>query len=372
MKKKGYTKIGLLFIMTFMLITGLTESLSPGKGFAAIPEPDVIFKGTAVRYGDLVTDVISVKLTDTHEVLDSYVIGTNPKYGAEQYVLKVSMEYFDSIEGKLISFYFNDVAVPLAGGILTMQLPKWGTIVPLDLIIAMDDIDGDGMDDNWEMAFFGTLDRDGQGDMNSDGESDFTESELGQDPTEAWWDEVDDTTVTTCVNNEIVLQNALTAATGDGKHNIIKVRQGTYHGNFFYRALPEEDFDLELIGGYIDCNTCTREEDPRLTVLDGDVTGDSVGDNPTIVLDAAKWETSGSIRIRGFHIKNGSSLDKFAGGLHVAVYTGEAEVIGNWVDLCCSAVDGGGMKVFTVEGSAKVVNNTLINNEADKGGGLSM
>jgi len=59
----------------------------------------------------------------------------------------------------------------------------------------------------------------------------------------------------TCVNHQIVLQNALTAATGDGKHNIIKVLQGTYKGNFFYRALPNENFDLELIGGYIDCDT---------------------------------------------------------------------------------------------------------------------
>ncbi|MCJ7547064.1 MAG: Ig-like domain-containing protein, partial [Deltaproteobacteria bacterium] len=45
------------------------------------------------------------------------------------------------------------------------------------------DIDGDGMDDEWEMRYFGTLDRDGTGDFDRDGISDLDEFLLKTDPT---------------------------------------------------------------------------------------------------------------------------------------------------------------------------------------------
>lgn len=45
------------------------------------------------------------------------------------------------------------------------------------------DTDGDGMDDNWEMQHFGTLDRDGTGDFDGDGISDLDEYLNGTDPT---------------------------------------------------------------------------------------------------------------------------------------------------------------------------------------------
>lgn len=47
------------------------------------------------------------------------------------------------------------------------------------------DTDGDGMDDAWEMANFGTLDRDGTGDFDGDGISDLQEYLDGSDPTMA-------------------------------------------------------------------------------------------------------------------------------------------------------------------------------------------
>lgn len=46
-----------------------------------------------------------------------------------------------------------------------------------------DDSDGDGMDDNWEVAYFGDLSRDGNGDMDGDGSSDRHEFLAGTDPT---------------------------------------------------------------------------------------------------------------------------------------------------------------------------------------------
>src|SRR5262249_10955937 len=45
------------------------------------------------------------------------------------------------------------------------------------------DSDGDGMEDDWEMAYFGTLARDGTGDFDGDGSSDLAEFRAGTDPT---------------------------------------------------------------------------------------------------------------------------------------------------------------------------------------------
>src|SRR5436190_8182026 len=47
------------------------------------------------------------------------------------------------------------------------------------------DADGDGMDDDWEMAYFDTLDRDGSGDFDADGQTDWQEFRAGTDPTNA-------------------------------------------------------------------------------------------------------------------------------------------------------------------------------------------
>lgn len=46
-----------------------------------------------------------------------------------------------------------------------------------------EDTDGDGMADNWETAYFGTLDRNGDGDADEDSISDLDEYLNGLDPT---------------------------------------------------------------------------------------------------------------------------------------------------------------------------------------------
>lgn len=50
-------------------------------------------------------------------------------------------------------------------------------------VLSNNDSDGDGMDDDWEMANFGTLDQDGTGDFDGDGISDLDEYLNGSDPT---------------------------------------------------------------------------------------------------------------------------------------------------------------------------------------------
>jgi len=47
------------------------------------------------------------------------------------------------------------------------------------------DSDGDGMDDDWEIAYFGNLSRNGLGDFDGDGQSDLQEFRAGTDPTNA-------------------------------------------------------------------------------------------------------------------------------------------------------------------------------------------
>jgi hypothetical protein len=49
---------------------------------------------------------------------------------------------------------------------------------------AITDSDGDGMDDQWELDYFGTLARDGTGDFDGDGATDLFEFLTGTDPTD--------------------------------------------------------------------------------------------------------------------------------------------------------------------------------------------
>jgi Tol biopolymer transport system component len=49
--------------------------------------------------------------------------------------------------------------------------------------IGSSDSDHDGMDDDWEVAYFGNLSRDGQGDFDGDGQTDLQEFRSGTDPT---------------------------------------------------------------------------------------------------------------------------------------------------------------------------------------------
>lgn len=51
------------------------------------------------------------------------------------------------------------------------------------LTLPTEDSDHDGLPDDWEMAYFNTLDRDGTGDFDLDGQSDAAEFQAGTDPT---------------------------------------------------------------------------------------------------------------------------------------------------------------------------------------------
>lgn len=133
------------------------------------------------------------------------------------------------------------------------------------------DSDSDGMADSWEIAHFGNLSRNGTGDLDGDGVSDYQEYLNGTDPVSCLWQEIDSTHLDACVNHALVLQKCLTEAQEDGKHNTIMVVQGLYKGHFVYKS--SQNFDLSLYGGYTaDC--ASFSSNPSLTILDGDTTGE--------------------------------------------------------------------------------------------------
>jgi hypothetical protein len=55
----------------------------------------------------------------------------------------------------------------------------------LVLRLSHGDSDGDGLPDDWELAYFNTLARDGTGDYDGDGQTDWMEFQAGTDPTNA-------------------------------------------------------------------------------------------------------------------------------------------------------------------------------------------
>jgi len=329
-----------------------------GTGRAAIPEPDVIYFGMA-REGqsELTSQEITLILNDTLEVVAAYTPGSNDSYGA-YYVLKVPMDALDSIEGKGAKFY---IGVEFAGETV---IPARGTVVEQDLdTIFITDSDHDGMDDGWELQYFGSLERDGSGDLNGNGVTDLEEYRGGTDPTAAFWQVGDDGFLETCVSHPLVFQNALAVASGDGWHNRIKLRGGIYAGNFSYTAEQGEDFDLEISGGHGD--GCAEQTiDPGLTVLDGE------GDGTVLALDTSTATTTGRLRLQSISVVNGAAGDGTGGGFSISSHTGDVEVVGARV-TDCTAKNGGGMGVTAATGRVFLFNNILAGNSAtESGGGL--
>lgn len=76
-----------------------------------------------------------------------------------------SMVLFETYASDLIAGDYND-----ARDILVLRLSR-------------SDTDGDGLPDDWELAYFNGLQRDGSGDFDGDGQSDRMEFQAGTDPT---------------------------------------------------------------------------------------------------------------------------------------------------------------------------------------------
>lgn len=330
-----------------------------GTSWAGIPEPDVVYYGTA-RYGtDDATagQKISLVLDATSAQLAAYTMGAKAEYvngNAMYYVLKVPMDALSSIEGKIASFYVDG---SLAG---KAQIAPKGSVVPLELdTLSYNDSDSDGLDDTWEMQQFGTLQLGPQDDINGDGIANLEHQKSKTDPSKPVWtyDELNDIQET-CVFHPLVLQKALTESRSDDYHNCIKLQGGTYAGNFSYDAAWAEDYSLEIAGGYDDgCFAAGAE----LTVLDGD------GSGSVLTLDTATGQTSGSIRVENLYITNGSAAE--GGGLAVATDTGDVTLVNNIITGNTATEVGGGISLRSHGAAQKllIANNTI---DFNAGGGI--
>src|SRR5207302_6971493 len=71
-----------------------------------------------------------------------------------------------------------------AGNLVSSDYNQGSDVFLVGLSSPITDSDGDGMDDSWELQYFGTLTRDGTGDFDGDGVSDLNEFLAGTDPTD--------------------------------------------------------------------------------------------------------------------------------------------------------------------------------------------
>jgi hypothetical protein len=114
---------------------------------------------------------------------DAPQIPPSPDEGYVPYILVDKVKYFDSApwpaaaDGTGLSLqkisleeYGNDPV-------------NWTAATPTPGPQGSADADGDGMDDAWELAHFGTLARNGSGDFDGDGSTDLAEFLAGTDPT---------------------------------------------------------------------------------------------------------------------------------------------------------------------------------------------
>jgi len=352
MKRLHTVKVGLLVVIGILCLTA--------TGWASIPEPDVIYYGKATHRGDneRAMEEISLVLNASSRTVASYVPDSIQAYG-EQYVLRVPMDVLASIEGQAATFYIGG---RLAG---TTHIPSRGTVVQKDLdTLTSNDSDGDGMDDTWEMQYFGTLDRDGSGNINGNVDengnpiTDLQEYQSGTDPTAAVWQVGDDDYQETCVFHPLVFEKALVEAALDDWDNRIKLQGGTYAGNFSYTAAWGEDFDLEIVGGY---DTGCNAVDAALTELDGN------GNGPALTLDTATGQTAGNIRVENLYVTNGSAPE--GGGIAIVTDTGGVTLLNNIITGNIATDQGGGisLRIQWAAQTLLIANNTIDGNE---GGGM--
>ena len=179
----------------------------------------------------------------------------------------------------------------------------------------------------------------------------------------------------------------------------IKVAQGTYHENVIVSS--SKNFTLE--GGW-DTSFLGRVTNPALTVIDGDVSGDGLGDGRVFEITASSGVNT-TVKIERFTIQNGDDDD--GGGIFASAYntgsvdlnlsgniirnnkatnsgTGvgvaahdsgsnaQATLTNNMIFGNDTAGDGGGLYVFSDNGSnvtVSLINNTLTDNVATGAGG---
>jgi hypothetical protein len=173
-----------------------------------------------------------------------------------------------------------------------------------------------------------------------------------------------------CINSESSLQASLTDAEANGEDDVIKVLQGSYHGNFEHFSM--EGKNITLLGGYTS-NCSNRILNPANTIFDGE------GLDTVLSIITT---SGGSIFIEGFTIQNGkTSFGGSGGGINASSSSfssgsaGDVSITNNIV-TGNSAHGGGGISATSrslddVSGNVTISNNTISNNTAHVAGGIS-
>jgi Tol biopolymer transport system component len=184
---KDTSQLADVYVYDFQSGTNLLVSRSFYTGAAgngASDSPDISLDGRFVAYRSRASDLVP---GDGNAVSDIYlfdrmlntttVISANPVSGAIGNARSLNPVF--SADGQSLAF------ASWAGNLVSLDHNQASDVFVLGLAPpAFVDSDGDGMDDAWEMQYFGTLARNGTGDFDGDGVSDLVEFQTGTDPTD--------------------------------------------------------------------------------------------------------------------------------------------------------------------------------------------
>lgn len=366
---KGSRSVG-LFRAMFMLVMLLAALFgSAGDGAARLSEPDVVYFG--VLTGGSAGSFIKLKLDADGSTLASAVV--DMKLG---FVLRVPMDTLDPRDpgtarsGDSASLYLGETVVR------KVVIPTRGSLINLPLAANAPTLE------DWQNLHPGDS---GSGDMNRNGSSDLQDFLNGNDPQACIWTEVDDGHRETRIYHARVLQNCLSEAQTDGRHNLLKVATGTYFGNFTYFAGADEEFDLLLIGGYDPSGTAASgarlTTEPTGTVLVGDADRDESRNGRVLDMSAGSGQSASRVRVEAFRIIYGgtewnSDTDRYAtnglegGGVRLQTDRANLELVGNMFSDNFAYVGGAVFVASTGPGSVLLAGNIISNNAAFNSGGV--
>ncbi|BDV42977.1 hypothetical protein GURASL_19000 [Geotalea uraniireducens] len=323
-------------------------TIMTGPARATLSEPDAVYYGTATTAA--AGNTLAIRLSGTTVPLATCTLGTDLKY-----TLRVPMDAFaPRTAGTALS---GDAAEILNGTAVigTVTIPAWGTLVRLDFESAR-------TTEQWAADHPGD---DGSGDMNRNGISDLQDYLNGNDPAACIWAYPDAAHAETTVYHPLVLQNCLSDAGADQRHNLIRVARGTYPGAFSYAAGWNEQYGLTLSGGYDPADTNGRQTDPALTVLDGDTDQDGIGNGIVLAIDTDSAKCTGTVRIENLTVRNGAATTgQKGGGIRAGCYQGAIELVGNIISGNSADSGGGGAITSSDSGPVLLVDNILYANSA--------
>lgn len=333
---------------------------------ARLTEPDAVYFGTLT--GGAAGSFLKLKLDSDSTTLATAVIAADLSY-----VLRVPM---DAVEPRLAGTARSGDKVSFFLGEKMLRrtvIGERGSMVSLPLTATP------STKEDWDSLHPGD---DGSGDMNRNGISDLQDFLDGNDAAACIWVDSNENSRETLVYHQLVLQNCLTAAQADGKHNLIKLAQGSYYGNFTYFAGPGEEYDLRIIGGYDPAGSGDRtSNDPAVTMLVGDVNKDEVRDGRVFDISAGTGKTVSTVRLEGLRIMYGGvtwtgAMDMKdpnglqGGGVRIQSDLADLELVGNMFSDNFS-YKGGAIQVKAVgPGKVFLANNVISNNAAFNNGAI--